>query len=137
MLQYPYLDTLNIATSEHINLYNKAIVGLPEINRYELTGSKWNGFYQELYDYVFIFGFKVAVLVVIARYRSHLRTEFRNIISLYLSITQSMVDFHCEICGLITQYQVWGANPQQIIEHCQMMVKNRHSFPNSLSGPSC
>ena len=137
MLQDPYLDNLNLTTSEHINLYNKAIFGLPEINRYELTGSKWTGFYQELQDYIFIFGFRVAVLVVISRHGAHLTTEFKNIISLYPLITQAMVDLHCEIYGLIIQYQVWGANPQQIMEQHQMMVKNRHSFPNSVSGPSC
>ena len=35
-LQDPYLDTL----------YNKAISGLPESNRCDLTRSKWKDFYQ-------------------------------------------------------------------------------------------
>ena len=36
-LQDPYLATLEISTSEHFNIYNKAIVGLPESDRYDLT----------------------------------------------------------------------------------------------------
>ena len=49
-LQDSYLSTLNISTSEHLKLYNKAIVGLPESDRYDLTRSKWTKFYQELED---------------------------------------------------------------------------------------
>ena len=36
MIQNYYLDTLNLATSEHLNLYNKSILGLPEA-----TGMHW------------------------------------------------------------------------------------------------
>ena len=42
----PYLAILDIYTSENLNLYNKAIVGLPESDRYDLTRSKWTKFYQ-------------------------------------------------------------------------------------------
>ena len=45
-LQDPYLATLNISTSENIKLYNKAIVGLTESDRYDLTRSKWTVIYQ-------------------------------------------------------------------------------------------
>ena len=45
-LQDPYLSILNISTSEHLKLYNKAIVGLPESDRYDITRSEWNNFYQ-------------------------------------------------------------------------------------------
>ena len=45
-LQDTYLDTLNLYTSEYINLYNKKIVRLPENGGYDLTRSKWTGFYQ-------------------------------------------------------------------------------------------
>ena len=47
-LQYPYLATLYLNTSEHIKLYNKAINGLSESDRYDLTRSKWTDLYQEL-----------------------------------------------------------------------------------------
>ena len=39
-LQDPYLDILDIYTSEHLNLYNRAIVGIPESDRYDMTRSK-------------------------------------------------------------------------------------------------
>ena len=39
-LQDPYLVTLNITISEHLKLYNKAVVGLTENERYDLTRSK-------------------------------------------------------------------------------------------------
>ena len=45
-LQDSYLDTINISTSENLNFYNKAIVGIPESDRYDLTRSKWTVFYQ-------------------------------------------------------------------------------------------
>ena len=45
-LQGPYLATLYILAYEHIKLYNTAIFGLPEIDRYDLTISKWTDFYQ-------------------------------------------------------------------------------------------
>ena len=43
-----YLATLDLTTLERLNLYKKAIVGLPESNRYDLTISKWTDFNQEL-----------------------------------------------------------------------------------------
>ena len=43
-----YLATLDLTTLERLNLYNKAIVLLPESNRYDLTISKWTDFHQEL-----------------------------------------------------------------------------------------
>ena len=42
----PYLATLNMNTSEHLKLYNKAIIGLSQSDRYDLTRSKWTYFYQ-------------------------------------------------------------------------------------------
>ena len=45
-LQDPYLDTLELSTYEHLKLYNKAVVGLPESDRYDLIRSKWTDFYQ-------------------------------------------------------------------------------------------
>ena len=45
-LQEPYLATLYISTYEHLKLYNKEIVGLPEGDRCDLTRSKWTDFYQ-------------------------------------------------------------------------------------------
>ena len=45
-LQDPYLEILDLYTSEHINIYNKAIVGLPESYRYDLIRYKWTDFYQ-------------------------------------------------------------------------------------------
>ena len=45
-LQDPYLEVLYLATSEHLELYNKSIVGLPESDRYDLTRSKWTDFCQ-------------------------------------------------------------------------------------------
>ena len=45
-IQDRYLATLNLTTSEHLNIYNKAIIGLPESDRYDLTRSKWAVFYQ-------------------------------------------------------------------------------------------
>ena len=38
--QDPCLATLDLSTSEHLKLYNKAIVGIPESDRYYLTRSK-------------------------------------------------------------------------------------------------
>ena len=75
-IQDPNLFILNISTSEHLKLYNKAIVGMSEIDRYDLTISKWTDFYQELEDAVFTFGFKAAVLVVTTRDGGHVTTEF-------------------------------------------------------------
>ena len=45
-LQEPYLTTLNVTTSEHLNLYNNSIVGLPESDRCDMTSSKYTDFYQ-------------------------------------------------------------------------------------------
>ena len=42
----PYLDILNMTTSEHLKLYNKSINGLPKSEIYDLTRFKWTGFYQ-------------------------------------------------------------------------------------------
>ena len=79
-LQELYLDTLELSTSEHLKINNKAIFGLPGSDRYDLTRSKWTGFYQELENVVSIFGFKSAVLIVTARDAGHAPTEVKNII---------------------------------------------------------
>ena len=47
-LQEPYLATLDLTTLENINIYNKKFFGLTKSHRYNLTRSKWTGFYQEL-----------------------------------------------------------------------------------------
>ena len=47
-LQDPYLDTLDLSTSEHLDIYNKEIFGIPESDRYDLTRYNWTDFYQEL-----------------------------------------------------------------------------------------
>ena len=96
-IQYRYLDTLDLSTSEYLKLYKKAIVGIPESDRYDPTRSKWTEFYQELEDDVSAFGFKAAVLIVTTRYGGHTPTEIKDIILPYPSITQVMVDSHCEI----------------------------------------
>ena len=70
-LQEPYLYTLDLSTSKHLKIYNKAIIGIPESDRYDITRSKWTDFYQELEDSVFTFGFKSAVLIVTERYSIH------------------------------------------------------------------
>ena len=48
-------------------------------------------------DTEFKFGFKEAVLIVAARDINQVPAEFNNVILLYPSITQAMVDSHCEI----------------------------------------
>ena len=45
-LQDPYMYTLYPSTSEHLKLYKNAMFGIPESDRYDLTKSKWTGFYQ-------------------------------------------------------------------------------------------
>ena len=41
----PYLFALNMTTSEHLKIYNKAIFGLPEKNRYDIKSSNWTVLY--------------------------------------------------------------------------------------------
>ena len=45
-IQDPYLATLNLSAYEHLKIYNKSIVGILEIDRYDITRSKWTEFYQ-------------------------------------------------------------------------------------------
>ena len=45
-IQDPYLDPIKLYTYEHLKLYNKEIFGLPEIDWYDLTRSKWTDFDQ-------------------------------------------------------------------------------------------
>ena len=73
-LKDPYLTIINISTSKHLNLYNKAIVGLTEIDRYDLTRSKRTDFYQELEYDLSKFEFKAAVLFLPSRYGNHVHT---------------------------------------------------------------
>ena len=101
-IQDPYMADLNMTTSVHLNIYNKAIHGLPKSNRYILTRSNWTNFNQEYEDYVSIFGFKAAVQIFTARYGFHLTTEFKDFLSSYLSITQTTVEPHHE--------RLWGEN---------------------------
>ena len=77
-IQDPYLSILYLYASEHLYLYNKAIVRLPESYRYGLTRSKWADFYQELEDSVSKFVFKAEVLVLNARYGLHVPLKLRT-----------------------------------------------------------
>ena len=95
-LQDPYLDKLDLKTSENLKLYNKEINVISESDRYDLTRSKWKYFYQELEDDVFTFGYNSALQVVIERDPVNVPTESKNIIHSYNSRTQSMIDSHCE-----------------------------------------
>ena len=95
-LQYPYLATLDLKTSEHINIYHKSINGLSERYRYDLTSSNWTNLYHELEYDVNKFSFNVAVQVVKARDPGNLHTEFKNVIHSYTSIIRSMIDSHFE-----------------------------------------
>ena len=79
-LQESCLATVDLSTSEHLNFHNKAIVGIVESDRYDLTTSKWTYLYRELEDAVSIFGFKSAVLIVTSRDADHAPTEVKNII---------------------------------------------------------
>ena len=73
-LKDPYLTIINISTSKHLNLYNKAIVGLTEIDRYDLTRSKRTDFYQELENDLSKIEFIAAVLFLPSRYGNHVHT---------------------------------------------------------------
>ena len=64
MLQKPYLTTLDLYKSEHIKIYNMAMVGLPESDRYDLTRYKWTDFYQELEGAVSTYVLKLVVFIV-------------------------------------------------------------------------
>ena len=77
-IQYPYLAILNISKSEHLKLYNKAIFGLPERDRYDIIRYNWTDFYHELKEAAFTFGFKSAVLIVTSRYVHNANTEFKD-----------------------------------------------------------
>ena len=113
-LQGPYLFTLYLTTSEHLKLYNKAIFWLAESNRYALTKSNWTELYQELEDTVLTFVFKALVLVVKIRDGFHIPTEFTNVISFYPSITQAMVDSHCENMWANNSGEGLGRHPPTI-----------------------
>ena len=54
-LQEPYLAVIDLLKYEHLNIYGKAIVGLPESERYDLTIYKWTSFYPKLEDAVYKF----------------------------------------------------------------------------------
>ena len=45
-IQDLYPDTLGLYILEHLNIYNKKIVWIYGNDRYDLTSSKWNDFYQ-------------------------------------------------------------------------------------------
>ena len=94
-LQYPYLDTLYLNTSEHLKIYKNSITGLSERDRYDLTSSKCTYFYQDLEDFVAKFGFNAEVKVVTEKYSGNIPTEFKNIIHTYTSITRYMIYCHC------------------------------------------
>ena len=110
-LQDPYLSIINIPVSKNLNLYNKEIFGLTEINRYDLNRYKLTEFYQEFEDAVSTFGFKSAVLIVIDIDTINSPTEVKNIILSYPSITQIMVESHCEILWADNSGENLGRQP--------------------------
>ena len=75
------MATLSLTILEHLKLYNKAIIRLPQSDSYELTRSKWNVLNQNLEYAVSTFGFKTSVQIVIARGGGYLPTEIKNVIS--------------------------------------------------------
>ena len=83
-IQDHYMSTLNMNTSEHLEIYNKPIFGLPENDRYDLIRSKLTYFYQELENAVSKFELKAAVKIVVARDLNHAPTELKKTISSYL-----------------------------------------------------
>ena len=115
-LQEPYLVTQDISRSENLKLYTKAIVGISESDRYDLTRSKWNEFYQELEDSVYTFGFKAEVLIVTSRYCGHEPTEIKDIIMSYPSITHVMVSLHYEILWSDNSGEDLRRHPQQVLQ---------------------
>ena len=74
-IQDPYLATLYLSTSENLKLYNKAIFGLPESDRCDITRYNWTNLYQELEDAVSTFGFKTAYHIVTAIDKVHNPSE--------------------------------------------------------------
>ena len=95
-IQYPYLEVLDIFTSEYLKLYNTEIIGIQENDSYDMTGYRWSEFYQELEDAVSTVGFKETVLIVRARDGVHITTEVKNIILFYPSTTRAMSELHCK-----------------------------------------
>ena len=106
-----YLTIRSIYTSKHIHFYDKAIIGLPESDRYDLTISKWIDFYQELEDAIFKFGFKAEVLMVTDIYGLNEPTEVKDTILYYPSITKVMVDSNCESLWIDNSGVGLGINP--------------------------
>ena len=102
-IQEPDLVTIVFSTSEHINIYKKEMVGLPESDRYDLTRSQCADFHQDLKDDISTFGLKIAVLIVTAKDVIHAPTEVKETILSYIYITQVMVESYCEI--------LWDYNP--------------------------
>ena len=67
-------------------------------------------------DAVFIFGFKASVFIVITRDALHVPSKVKDIILHYPSITQVMVEPHCEILWSDNSGEGLGASPQKIID---------------------
>ena len=107
----PYMAPLYISIYEHIKFYNKAIIWIPESDRYDLTRYKYTDFYQELEYAISTFGFKSAVFIVTAIDAVHAPTEVKNIILYYPSITKIMVDSHCEILWADNSGAYLGCHP--------------------------
>ena len=110
-IQDPYLTTLDLYTSEQLNLYKMDIFGLPESDRYDHTRSKWTNFYQELEAFVSTFGSKSAVFIVTSRDAGYATTEVKNIILSYPSITKIMVGSYCEIMWADNSREIFGCHP--------------------------
>ena len=112
-IQEPYPDIIYISASEHLKLYKKAIYGLPESNRYDMTRSKWTDFYQELEDDVYTFGYKAAVMIVTTRDGFHIPTEVSNTILSYPATTHAMVDSHGDIMWANNSVAGLGRHPTE------------------------
>ena len=92
-----HLATIYLTTLEIIKLYNKATLEFPKKDRYDLTISKSTGFYQELEDAVSTFRPTTIAQVVTARDLNHTPSRFNKFIPYYSSITQAIVESHCQI----------------------------------------
>ena len=124
-LQYPYLAILELNISEHLKLYYKSITWLSKNKRYDLTRSKCKYLYKEQEADMYTFGLKSVVQVVTARYPGNLPTEFNNIIHSCTSITQDMIYSHRGNFWSKKKEEFWDVSQRHIMEHHQMMQKNR------------
>ena len=72
---------------------------MTENDRYELTRSKWTGFYQELEGSIPTCWLNAVVYIITSAYNIHLSTEFNNLISSCPTIHQDLIDLQSENYG--------------------------------------